>query len=77
MRNFISVLLLILPMLSVVAQTEQPDSIAMVTSAVPVQQMDSAYLSQIDSIMQVYETMNRQKKVEEVVRKFEEARLKK
>lgn len=77
MRRFIATLSLLFPLLSIAAQTTLSDSITMAIPAVPVQQMDSAYLSQIDSIMQVYETMNQQKKVEEVVRKFEEARLKK
>lgn len=40
-------------------------------------QLDSAYLAQIDSIMQADEQMRRQQQVEEVIRKFEEKRLKK
>ncbi len=40
-------------------------------------QLDSAYLAQIDSIMQADERMRRQQQVEEAIRKFEETRLKK
>ena len=39
--------------------------------------LDSAYLAQIDSVMQSYEQMKRQRQVEEVIRQFEEKRLKK
>lgn len=77
MRYLVSLLSLVLPLLSVSAQTEQLDSVMVSTPTVPVQQLDSAYLAQIDSIMQVYETSNQQKKIEGVIRKFEEARLKK
>ncbi|MDE5550576.1 MAG: hypothetical protein K2I99_04400, partial [Bacteroidaceae bacterium] len=39
--------------------------------------LDSAYLAQIDSVMQLYEQMERQRQVEQVIHRFEEQRLKK
>ena len=77
MRSLISVLLLLLPLLSVSAQTHLPDSFVVATPTVPVQQMDSTYLAQIDSLMQTYETVRQQQKVEAAVRQFEALRLKK
>lgn len=47
---------------SVCAQTEMPDS---------------AYLAQVDSILQAYEAAQRQKQVEQIIRQYEVARLKK
>lgn len=54
----------------VCAQPERNDS-----SYVP--PLDSAYLAQIDSIMQAHEQQKRQAMVEDVVRRFERMRLKK
>ncbi|MDE5739548.1 MAG: phosphatase PAP2 family protein [Bacteroidaceae bacterium] len=39
--------------------------------------LDSVYLAQIDSVMQLYEQMERQRQVEQVIHRFEEQRLKK
>ena len=39
--------------------------------------VDSAYMSEVDSIMRVYEEMKKQRAVEQVVRNYEDARLKK
>lgn len=52
------------------AQTEGQDSVYS-------SPLDSAYLAQIDSIMQDYERQRQQKMVEDVVHRFEDQRLKK
>ena len=55
------------------AQSASADSVASV-SAEPI---DSAYMAQIDSILQEYEAMQKQREVEKVVEQYETAMLKK
>ena len=55
------------------AQSASADSVASV-SAEPI---DSAYMAQIDSILQEYEAMQKQREVEKVVEQYEAAMLKK
>lgn len=61
------------------AQVGETDSVRLNTNVeyVASEPLDSAYLAQIDSLMQAHETMERQREVEQVIQKFEETRLKK
>lgn len=63
MRNFIIILIGLMASLSV--------------AHAQVAEVDSAYMSEIDSIMRVYEEMKKQQQVEQVVRQYEETKLKK